>query len=311
MIKLLHIGLDVKPTPIWISKALKEVTNYAEILPGSGNDKILNLFESHKPDLVFMQVQRGGVIGLDLIQHMSQKSLIINWSGDCRDPIPQWYFDFNPYCVTCFSNEKHAQEIGGEYLQIGIDPEIFFKRKSQVGADIVFMANQYNKFPLSEYRNQAVEFLRSNYKYNFKLFGSGWKTDGSFMGDQTAESNYYAGSKIGISISQFDIDRYFSDRLIRIMGSGCFALSHHYAGIEKDFKVGTHLDSFCNLEELKNKIDFYLNNDNERQRIASNGYKHVHRNFTTKNMVNDILRIYEKYADTKKTDEKHEAESVL
>jgi spore maturation protein CgeB len=115
------------------------------------------------------------------------------------------------------------------------------------------------------------------------------------MNKQYEEAYTYASSSIAISYSHFNINRYFSDRLIRAMGSGCFTLSHHYDGIELDFEVGKHLDSFTSLAGLKEKIDYYLEHEDERNKIASEGYKHVHENFTTRNMVNDILRIYEKY----------------
>ena len=86
------------------------------------------------------------------------------------------------------------------------------------------------------------------------------------------------------------------------MGSGCFALSHHYDGIEKDFEVEKHLVTFHDFDGLRNKIDYYLQNEDERNKIAMAGCKHVHQKFTTKNMVNDILRIFTKYKKNENID---------
>ena len=240
-----------------------------------------------------MQIQQAGLIGLPLLQHMSKKAILINWSGDVRDPLPQWFYDFDPYCITCFSNMRDVIKINGEFLQIGIDPKIYNPQPAEKKTDIVFMGNFSGGFPLSEYRLQTVEFIRT-LGYNFKVFG-GWPgANGNLMRHQDEEAQEYREAKIGLSISHFSIDRYFSDRLLRIMGCGCFALSHHYPGIEIDFEVGKHLDTFKNACELEEKIKYYLQNEDERERIAAAGCELVHEKFTTKNMVDDILRIYEK-----------------
>jgi spore maturation protein CgeB len=80
------------------------------------------------------------------------------------------------------------------------------------------------------------------------------------------------------------------------MGSGCFALSHHYEDIEKDFKVGYHLDSFKTIDEMISKCEFYLKNSILRQTIALKGYNYVQDCFSVDVMVEEILRIYEKYS---------------
>jgi spore maturation protein CgeB len=108
---------------------------------------------------------------------------------------------------------------------------------------------------------------------------------------QSKESQIYQNSKIGLSISHYCSDRYTSDRLLRIMASGCFALVHHYPNIEKDFTPGEHIDTFKNDSELIEKIDYYLGNEEERNRIAKQGYELVHSKHTYKNMVEDIINL--------------------
>jgi len=301
MIKLLHVGITAREGR-WLSKALARSTNYAEIEPQDGPNKIINLFNSHKPDIVFMQIQHDRPELLPVVQVMNKKAVVINCCGDVREPMPEWYKTFSKHCITAFSNMEDVNEIGGEYLQIGIDPQIFNRDKLVVKSrDIVFMANRSMCFPLSEYRVKTVDFLKRIYKEKFELYGSWPMANGNFNHDQYGENRIYNEAKIGISISHFDRHRYFSDRLPRIMGSGCFALSHHYKDIEKDFEVGQHLDTFKDHAELQRKIDYYLQNPDERQAIALNGWKHVQENFTTQNMVNDIFRIYE--AKHKPTDQ--------
>ena len=242
-----------------------------------------------------MQIQREGVVGYDLMEYMAGKSVVLNWSGDVREPLPEWYYEAAKYCVPCFSNMTDVELTYGEFLQIGIDPEIFRYRKHCPGADIVFMANKSDCFPLSAYRDEVIQALKKRYGQRFKLVGGYTGANFNLMNNQYEEAQFYSGSKIAISISHFHRSRYFSDRLIRAMGSGCFTLSHDYPDIQTDFKVGEHLDTFGNVDELTEKIDYYLNHEEARPRIARAGMEHVHANFTTKNMVDDILKIYEKY----------------
>jgi len=296
MIKLMHIGIEAG-TGKWLSRALCRMTNCIEINAREklNIEKIRNLFYSFDPDIVFMQTQSDNPELLSLVAEMSKKSVVINWSGDVRDPIPEWYYKFDKYCVTCFSNMRDVRQMNGEYLQIGIDPEIYYFQKKEKIYDIVFMANRSMSFPLSPYRIQVVEFLKRKYGDRFKIFGNWPGADGNLMKSQHEEAEIYRHSKIGISVSHFDIERYFSDRLLRIMACGCLALSHHYTDIELDFKPGEQLETFKDFDELKRKIDYYLANDRERELIAARGILKVQRSFTTKNMVQDIIKIYKKY----------------
>jgi len=291
MVRLLHIGLTVGKNK-WLCKELRKRTIYDEIRPIESDVSIKAKFDQHKPDCVFMQIQQADAINEGLIKYMSERAVLINWSGDVREPLPGWYYDFDKYCITAFSNMRDVEEIGGKYLQIGIDTEIYRDYKLPKTNNLVFMANKSNGFPLSAYRMQTVDFLRS--KYDLKVFGGWPNANANLMCSPYEEAKYYSTSKIALSISHFDISRYFSDRLIRAMGCGCFTISHHYKDIEIDFEVGKHLETFKTFEELQDKIDYYLENDAERNKIAVEGCKHVHKNFTTRNIVNDILRIYEK-----------------
>ena len=158
------------------------------------------------------------------------------------------------------------------------------------------MANNYGHFPLSGLRRNSANILRHRYGNRFSLLGTGWQhATGNLNGNQLGEAHFYSGSKIGVNISHFDSDRYSSDRIFRIMGSGCFCLSHHYKGIEKDFKVGQELVTFDSPSDMVKKIEYYLQNPGERTQIAQNGYKKVHEQYEYDHMIDNIIEIYNKY----------------
>ena len=138
-------------------------------------------------------------------------------------------------------------------------------------------------FPLSNYRKEIVEALKKEFKGKLGIYGNGWDdSDGSFNYSQPVEAAVYRGATIVINCSHFDYERYFSDRMLRIMGSGAFCLSHNYKGISEDYTIGQDVATFDNIEELINKCHYYLKpeNNQERNTIAANGCHAVHNKFT-------------------------------
>lgn len=151
------------------------------------------------------------------------------------------------------------------------------------------------RFPLSQARKDLVGVMRKHFGHRFAVFGNGWKGATSLMHSQPLEAQHYNSCKIAINYNHFDLDRFSSDRIFRIMASGAFCLSQHYVGIEKDFEVGKHLDAFKDFNELVQKCSYYLQNENERALIADEGYMHCRENFTFENMAKNIVELFNKH----------------
>lgn len=295
--KLLHIALGNHNTGLW--KAFDEHFdtlhyNWSENSNDVRcvNDKILELHRNFNPDVVFMQVQRGGIIDIETAEQITKSSYTINWTGDVRYPLPQWFVDLGKHIsITLFSNMKDVQlsrekGINADFLQVGFDEELFnpFDRVNQT-PDIVFLGSNYidsKEFPLSELRKDLVQKMYSSFGNAFMVYGGNWEQyipNPVFLNPEQ-ESMAYRSCKIAISLSHFDYERYSSDRIFRLMGSGAFCLSHNYKGIENDFVIKKHLDVWNSLDELVDKCVFYLKNEYERKSIAKEGCKFVRENCT-------------------------------
>ena len=83
--------------------------------------------------------------------------------------------------------------------------------------------------------------------------------------------------------------------MLRILGSGTFCLSHYYDDIEKDYKIGKHLDVFHDIPELIEKCNYYLSHPTQAQKIAEQGYKLAHQKFTFDKMCQNIIKLYKKH----------------
>jgi len=301
--KVVYLGLMT--SSVGFNKAFRDAVDEYYVLSCGDkqfNHKAVELCKNIKPDLVFMQIQNSGIITEDTAKKIKECSkLVINWTGDVRSPIPQWYFDIGKHIdMTCFSNMTdvriaRAKGLRSEYLEIGYDPEIYKPEGASLPTkDIVFMGNNYGDlFPLSGYRKEMVDFLKKEYPNNFAVYGNGWSnSDGSFNHSQPEEAKIYRGCKVAINLSHFDYERYNSDRILRIMGVGVpVCLTKLYPSIEEDYEVGEHLDAWEDFEELKEAIDFYLDNDKLRVKMAKKGMEHVKKEHSYDAMIKNILKL--------------------
>lgn len=306
--KLLHISLGSHNTGMWKAFDNAFETKHFDWTPYKNSNFILNqtiikLFDEFKPDVVFMQIQQGGIVNLDTAKHMTNNSITLNWTGDVRYPIPHWYCELGQHIdMTLFSNMFDVEifnkaGINAGFLQVGFDETIFNPDgRKEKHPKIIFLGSNYlnvSEFPLSPLRVDMVHRLVSIYKDKFKVYGHNWDDFGhaNTWVDQHKEAELYRSALISINLSHFNYGRYSSDRLLRLMGSGGFCLSHNYKDIEKDFEVGKHLDVWDNVEDLTRKIDFYLNNDKEREKIRKEGCEFVRQNYTWNNVMVELKKI--------------------
>lgn len=60
-------------------------------------------------------------------------------------------------------------------------------------------------------------------------------------------------------------------KIYKILAAGGFLITNEHRNLEKKFAVSKHLETFKNIEDLTDKIDFYLENLNIAQKIAQLG----------------------------------------
>lgn len=268
------------------------------------NNKIKSTVMDGNYDFVFMQIQGDSIISEETAQVINHYSMGFNWTGDVRTDIG-WYERLGKYFITSFTNEtdvKKMRDAGhrAEYLQTGYDDAIYFDNNLTRNQNIVFCANHYPHmgFPLTPLRVEIAMNLYPQFK-TFKLFGSNWGSTGVMSENRSLnnkeEADIYQNSLIAINCSHFDYERYSSDRLLREMACGCLVLSHHFKGIEKDYEIGTHLDTWSDMVELADKCHFYLKNPEEARRIGKNASEYVKNKCTWDERMKELKEIILKY----------------
>jgi hypothetical protein len=269
----------------------------------------IEILKQKRPDYCFMQLQNPINMDVATIREMAKYTKIINWCGDVRTT-KEWYDWFisigKEIFLTLFSNETDPQilrdaGVNADYLQVGFD-NVWYNRKAIVSSpDIVYCANDYGNFQLSRYRADVVRTLRNEFGDRFGIFGSGWEKWDIVTTPiaNELEASLYNSCKIAISVSNFAFERYYSDRLLRIMACGAFPLSHNFSGVEKDFKPGVDIGVFSDLDDLVKKCHYYLSNPEQRTTIASNAYAKAHRDCTWDVRCVELIKLINKHDNAK------------
>ena len=99
----------------------------------------------------------------------------------------------------------------------------------------------------------------------------------------------FANSKINLNISLRTIQSGIPLRVIDILGCGGFCISNFRSELIEYFNVGEEIEIYNSLEELVEKAEFYLKNDDLRKKIALAGLDRVKKDFTFEDRIRQML----------------------
>jgi len=80
-------------------------------------------------------------------------------------------------------------------------------------------------------------------------------------------------------------------RTFETTGCGTFLLTNYTQGLEKLFDIGKEIVVYENIDDLDNKVRYYLDNPNERDEIAKAGYKRAKNDHTYYERAKKIIEI--------------------
>ena len=255
--------------------------------------------ETLQPDLIVMQIQTDGVLDEETCMRLSNIAPTVNITFDVRDyERSKWQYDLVPYLdayfFACQEDVEVCKKLGYNNaftLQSSCDMDVYrqIDLKFKHSPDIVFVGNRYLNtnlnFERAQERQDMVEFLKLTYGNKFASYGMGQERQ---MVNPQEEVNIYNSAKIVVCHNNYNRSFYTSDRIWRAMACGAFVLTPSFYGIDSLFEVGIHLDIWRNFKELKEKIDYYLENEEERQAIAKAGMLYVRENHSYYDRIETI-----------------------
>lgn len=101
----------------------------------------------------------------------------------------------------------------------------------------------------------------------------------------------FQASKINLNMTMRPIETGLSLRVWDILGCGGFLLTNYQAEIPDYFEIGKDLETYDSMEELEEKIRYYLTHEEERVEIAINGYEKAVRYHTYEIRLAQMLKV--------------------
>lgn len=233
----------------------------------------------------------------------------IQFYKDRGVPTASWYFDLlwtterqNEIgsvpifkCDFVFSTDGgHNEEfkkagINHHVLRQGIfSPEAHWGHpRVEWGEDIIFVGSvtHYQWFKW-KHRTQLMQFLRDNYGERFKQHGLADEVRNLKLNDLIASSKIVMGDSVYSP-------NYWSNRIYETIGRGGFCIFPEIPGLQNEFKPYKHFVPYKigDWEALKEKIDYYLKNDDERTKIQRAGFEHCKKYHTYEKRCDELIKI--------------------
>lgn len=98
-------------------------------------------------------------------------------------------------------------------------------------------------------------------------------------------------SKINLNITLRCIRSGVPLRVMDILGAGGFCLTNYQPELEELFTIGEDLVVYDGEEDLENKVIYYLEHEQEREKIANQGYQKVKKYHSMQKRIEKILEI--------------------
>lgn len=182
-----------------------------------------------------------------------------------------------------------------EYLPFAYDPELHYpvsvsdEEKVVYGSDVVFIGT---------WDQEREEFLKSITDFDLSIWGSGWGKSQSLkklwkgrnvFGEEF--SKVCNSSKINLNHIRKQNGDAHNMKTFEIPGCGGFMLTKR-TGEQLEFLAeGKEIACYEGVDELREKIKYYLTNDEERKQIALAGYNKVSLH-PYESVINNILKVY-------------------
>lgn len=244
------------------------------------------------PDFAFCQFQSPGMITHKFPEVLKDIGCFsVNWTGDVRAPLPQWYVDLAPYfSVTAFSNMTDVDALRkmgyrSEHVQIGYDDRIYNSDGTAERSGAVFIGNNYGgyKYSESESRRQMVKLLEAELGDRFKVYGMPWPN--GFYLSEPDDAKILREAAVAINWDHFHRPWFASDRLLRATACGCATVSQHYEGLSTEHPSVVGVNS---PEDVVKAVRLLLDNPNTADKVGKISAIHTKNNHLWNNRVKQM-----------------------
>ena len=236
------------------------------------NRELKTLVDSEKPDYIFYITHQNEISPENLQDWREKGFRVVGFFPD-----DDWRFEnyskFKAkefFCSVTFSygaiNKYKANNLRVIQGHWGANPKYYFPIPSLNSYDVSFVGRRY------AVRENFIIPLRQA-GISVHGFGRNWKSGYIPFKDLVS---IFSNSRINLNFNISMVDSKIKEikaRVVEVPMCGGFLLTSYAEGLEEYFRIGEEIICFTSLQDLISKVKYYLENDEERKKIAAAGYK--------------------------------------
>ncbi len=264
------------------------------------NNLILEKVLDSKPDIIFYPVHRNelSMETFIKIKEVLPCTKIFTYISDDdwrHENHSRFLALYSDYFTICFPpNIPKYEKYGHKNIiltQWASNPINFYPTEAEKKIDVSLIGLAYKPRP------EWIKYLLDN-GIKVKVFGKGWSKYPEF---RTINGGFLSGEKYLTTINQTKINLNFGwnsdDGALQVKGrtfefgaSKAFQITNFNPILNNYFTEDHDIVYFRNKEDLLGKVKYYLEKEEERNRIAQNCYENVIRNHTWEKRFIDIFK---------------------
>lgn len=165
--------------------------------------------------------------------------------------------------------------------------------RPELAHEVVFCGSWNGYHPEWGYRLDLCNWLQNTYGNRVVMYPRPGQH--ALRGQDLVDLYYNSKVMVGDSCLVNSAQNYFSDRVPETLGRCGFLIHPGVEGMQHHFTTGEHLITYTmgDWTQLKGLIDYYVENDGERQKIAEAGRKHVLAKHTYEVRMNQLIKLLE------------------
>lgn len=176
------------------------------------------------------------------------------------------------------------------------DPDFYKSDDVYMDMSRYLAAHQYIGMKLAAVeRERTLRFLSGRFRVNLYT-----RSDASALpkvncrggvNTLTEMPKVFHASRINLNITMRPIETGLSLRIWDILGCGGFLITNYQAEIPAYFEIGKDLETYETMEELAEKVHYYLTHEEERVEIAIHGYETMAKRHTYHIRLAEMIKI--------------------
>ena len=191
------------------------------------------------------------------------------------------------YMVDDMLNEGIMKHINEYFKELDPDTDFFLSKEAlsfAMGSEIT----RRERIIILNILSKRYKLNLYSWDYNELLGNVNYRGTCDYI---TQMPKIFKASKVNLNINLRISQSGIPQRVLDILGCGAFLISNYQPEIDENFVNGEEVVMYDSVEDACEKAIYYIENVNERERIAKNGYAKVRELFSYEKQLGEILRI--------------------